>query len=68
MRPNSVYTDTGVRITIDIVDAENAALSSYRSVTWDIGCQYNNSSMPDEFSISPYGTKALCMTAYGMSS
>lgn len=63
--PNSVYTDTGVRITIDIADAENSALSSYHSVTWDIGCQYNNSDMPGELSVSLYETE-VCTTAYGM--
>lgn len=45
--PNSVYTADGVRITIDIVDAKLAALSKYLSVTWNIGCQYNNINMPD---------------------
>jgi len=52
MMANSVYTDTGVRITIDIDDAENTALSPYYSVTWDISCQYNNFNMPDELQIS----------------
>lgn len=47
MRPNSVYTDAGVRITIDIDDAVCVALSSLLSVTWNIGCQYNNFNMPD---------------------
>ena len=44
---NSVYTDTGVRITIDIDDAGYSSLSSLFSVTWTFGCQYNNSNMPD---------------------
>lgn len=57
MTPNSVYTDTGVRIAIDIADAENAARSSCHSVIWDIGCQYSNSNMPDAFLSFAYGTK-----------
>jgi len=44
---NSVYTDAGVRITIDIFDAGFVALSPLLSVTWNIGCQYNNINMPD---------------------
>lgn len=47
MRANSVYTDTGVRITDDIDDAGFAVLSPLFSVTWDFGCQYNNSNIPD---------------------
>jgi len=45
--PNSVYTDAGGRITIDIVGALCVALSPLISVTWNIGCQYNNFNMPD---------------------
>ena len=44
---NSVYTDTEVRITDDIDDACFAVLSPLSSVTWDFGCQYNNSDIPD---------------------
>lgn len=47
MEPNSVYTDARVRITIDIADAGYIALSTLLSVTWNIGCQYNNINMPD---------------------
>jgi hypothetical protein len=47
MPPNSVYTDAWVRITIDIADAGFVALSALLSVTWNIGCQYNNINMPD---------------------
>lgn len=64
--PNSVYTDTGGRITIDIDDAENAALSTHHSVNWNIDCQYINSNMPDTFSISSDGTESFCRAAYGM--
>ena len=45
--PNSVYTDTGVRITIDIDHAGYSSRSSLFSITWIFGCQYNNSNMPD---------------------
>ncbi len=55
---NSVYMYIGVRITIDIDDAENVALISYFSVTWNFCSQYSDSNMPDTFSISPYGTKS----------
>lgn len=51
-RPNSVYTDTGIRITIDIGDAGIAVLSSWLSVTWHSGRQYNNNNMPDVFDYS----------------
>ena len=44
---NSVYTDTGVRITIDIDDAGYSSKSSLFSVIWTFGRQYNNSNMPD---------------------
>ena len=44
---NSVYTDTEVRITIDIPDAGFIALTPLFSVTWNIGCQYNNFNMAD---------------------
>ena len=64
--PNSVYTDAGVRISIDMGDAENVALISCHSVTWDFGCQYNNVNMPDVFLLSPYRTKPLSMAAWGM--
>lgn len=43
---NSVYTDTGVRITIDIVDALFVALSPLFSVIYNISCRYNNINMP----------------------
>lgn len=51
--PNSVHTDPGVRITIDIDDAGNVALISFRSVTWDFRCQYINSNMPYALYIAP---------------
>lgn len=44
---NSVYTDAGFRISIDIYDAKDGAVSPYHSVTWKSGCQYNNQNMPD---------------------
>ncbi|AXS80627.1 hypothetical protein [Dechloromonas sp. HYN0024] len=44
---NSVYTDAWVRITIDIAEAGYVAPSTLLSVTWYIGCQYNNINMPD---------------------
>ena len=47
MRPNSVYTDAGVRITIDIVDVVFVALSALLLVIWNTGYQYNNFNMPD---------------------
>lgn len=45
--PNSVYTDTGGRITIDIDDAEFVVLYSIISVAWYLCCQYNNSNIMD---------------------
>lgn len=57
MLPNGVDTDTRVRIPIDIDDNGNADLISYHSVTLDFCCQYNNSNMPDAFSLLLYGTK-----------
>lgn len=47
MRPNSVYTDAGVRITIDIVDVVFVALSSLLLVIWNTGYQYNKINMLD---------------------
>lgn len=55
--PNSVYTDVGRRIRVDIVDAVLAVLSPFSAVTWDIDCQYNSINIPDN------GPKA--MTALG---
>ena len=59
MAPNSVYTDTGVRITIDIDEAGKVALSPYHSATWNFRCQYNNSNMPDALAVSPRRTKII---------
>ena len=59
MTPNSVYTDTGVRITIDIDDAGYSSLSSLFSVTWIFGCQYNNSNMPDVRASATTASKSL---------
>ncbi len=47
MHPNSVYTDTGVRITDDIDDAGFVVLSPLFSVTWCFHGQYNNSNITD---------------------
>ena len=46
---NRENTDAGVRITIDIADAEIVALTPGFSVVWTIGCQYNNFNMPDNY-------------------
>ena len=46
-KPNSVYTDAGVRITIDIVDVVFVALSSLLLVIWNTGYQYNKINMLD---------------------
>lgn len=59
MTPNSVCTDTGVRMTIDIDDAEQAILSKYHSVTWSFRYQYNNFNMPDALAVSPWLVKSL---------
>lgn len=47
MMANSVYTDTGVRVTDDIGDTVFALLISLNSVAWKFIGQYNNSNMPD---------------------
>ena len=57
--PNSVYTDTGGRITIDIDDAGYSSLSSLFSVTWILGCQHNNSNMPDVRASATTASKSL---------
>ncbi len=50
---NSVYTDTGVRVTDDIDDAGFAVLILLLSVTWYFCGQYNNSNMPDTCGLFP---------------
>ena len=60
-RPNSVYTDAGVRITIDIDDTGYSFLSSLFSVTWIFGCQYNNSNMPDVRASAVTVSESLCV-------
>ena len=58
-RANSVYSDAGGRITIDIDDAGYSSLSSLFSVTWILGCQYNNSNMPDVRASATTASKSL---------
>jgi len=48
-KANSVYTDPGVRITIDIDDAEFPLLCSWLSITCYLCVQYNNNNIPDGF-------------------
>ena len=43
----SVYTDAGMRMTIDVVHAVLTVMNPLLSVTWNVGCQYNNINMPD---------------------
>lgn len=44
---NSVYTDSGGHITIDIVDAALVGLSPLLSVNRNIDYKYNDINMPD---------------------
>ena len=57
--PKCDYTDTEIRITIDIDGADNEALSSQRSVAWHFHRQYSNSNMSDALAIF-LGVKNRC--------
>lgn len=55
-----------VELSIDIDDAENAALSPCHSAIWNIDCQYNNSNMPDALFNLVLWDKSMRITAYGI--